>query len=41
VNRFDHLGISGVQSGSIPRKQTQLATVAKSEATLPIPFWLK
>ena len=40
-NCFDHFGIFGVQPNSIPRKQIQIATTAKSEAALPIPFRLK
>jgi hypothetical protein len=41
MNRFDHFGIFRVQPNSIPRKQIQIATAAKSEAAFPIPFRLK
>jgi hypothetical protein len=32
MDRLDHLGIFGVQPNSIPRKEIQIATTAKSEA---------
>jgi hypothetical protein len=41
MNRFDHLGIFRVQPNPIPRKEIQIATTAKNEAALPIPFRLK
>ena len=41
MNCFDHLGIFPVQPNSISRKEIQIATAAKSEAALPIPFRLK
>ena len=41
MNRLDHFGIFRIQPNSIPRKEIQIATAAKSEAALPVPFWLK
>jgi hypothetical protein len=38
---LDHFGIFCIQSNSIPRKESQIATAAKGEAALPIPFRLK
>jgi hypothetical protein len=38
INRFNHLGIFCVQPNSIPRKEIQIATTAKSEAALPSHF---
>src|SRR6266404_7945822 len=41
MDRLDHLGIFRVQPNSIPRKEIQIATTAKSEAALSVPFRLK